>query len=364
MDRSDRPTGRARRSLLGLCLGLAVLFLPATFPVSGASFTGSTSGDANSVSSAQVEPPVSLAVAQTCAAAPGIALRAAASAGNGGLLDTVTVSRPTGTVAGDLLLAQIANRQSAYTLNAPAGWTLLRRETGGSTVGTMATSAVFWRWAAAGDPVSWTWTMSASPGVQMVGGIAAYSGVHATSPINASGVASGTSVTATTPSITTTVADTRLVHLLAKRQEQLPAPTGTTGRWSLLSGAGATNVGAAAGDESFAGPGVTATRSSTDPGNTNTALEWVAHTVALRPAPGPPSAALTWTASSSSWATGYALERVVAGVTQATATVTPVSSTSTGDGPLVNGTGYTYRLWTYFGTWKSSVVTTTITPSC
>jgi hypothetical protein len=228
----------------------------------------------------------------------------------------------------------------------------------------MATSAVFWRRAAAGDPVSWTWTLSGSPGVQMVGGIAGYSGVHPTSPINASGAATGTSVAANTPSISTTVANTTLVHLLAKRQEQLPAPTGTAARWSLLSGTGATNVGAAAGDESFAGPGATASRSSTFPGNTSTALEWVAHTVALRPALGPPSAALTWTASPSSWATGYALERVVGGVVQATATVTPVSGTSTSDGPLTNGTSYTFRLWTHYGTWKSAVVSTTFTPSC
>jgi hypothetical protein len=123
-------------------------------------------------------------------------------------------------------------------------------------------------------------------------------------------------------------------------------------------------VGAAAGDESFAGPGATTSRVSTFPGNVATSLEWVAHTVALRPAVGPPSAVLSWTASPSSWATGYALERVVGGVVQATATVTPVSGTSTSDGPLVNGTSYTYRLWAYRGTWRSTVLSTAITPSC
>jgi hypothetical protein len=361
----QRPSGGFSRALIIrtlVCLG--ILAAPLSFPLASSAFMGSTADDANSASSAEVAPPTGFGVSQTCAPGPGIALRAVSSAGNGGLLDTVTVSRPTGTIAGDFLVAQIANRQSAYTLNPPAGWTLLRRESGGSTVGTMATSAVFWRWAAAGDPGTWTWTLSGSPGVQMVGGIAGYSGVHPASPINASGVASGISVSASTPSITTTVAGTMLVHLLAKRQEQLPAPTGTTARWSLLSGAGATNLGVAAGDESFPGPGATTSRVSTFPGNTSTSLEWVAHTLALRPAVGPPSAALTWTASPSTWATGYRLERSVGGTVQATATVTGIGTTSTTDGTLVNGTTYAFRLWAYRGTWISTSVTATLTPSC
>ncbi len=365
MDRWDRRADRGRRGLLvRLGLGLAILLLPATFPLTAASFTGSTVDDGNSVWTAAVQPPSGLAVTQTCGAGPGITSTGATSAGGGGLADTLTLTRPAGTVAGDFLVAQVANRQLAYTVNAPGGWTLLRRESGGSTVGTMVVSAVYWRWAAAGDPATWTWTLSGSPGVQMVGGIAAFSGVHPTTPTNTSGFAAGYSVTANTPSVTTTVEKTMLVHLLAKREENLPAPAGTTAAWSQISGAAPTNLGAAAGYELFGGPGATPSRASTLSGNTTVSMEWVAHTVALTPAPGPPSAGLTWTVSPSSWATGYRLERVVGGAVQNTAVITPISAASSTEGPLVNGTDYTYRLWAYSGTWASPAVTATLTPSC
>jgi hypothetical protein len=37
---------------------------------------------------------------------------------------------------------------------------------------------------------------------------------------------------------------------------------------------------------------------------------------------------------------------------------------ATTDGPLADGTAYTYRLSTYRGTWSSSTVTAVLTPSC
>jgi hypothetical protein len=86
--------------------------------------------------------------------------------------------------------------------------------------------------------------------------------------------------------------------------------------------------------------------------------------VVLRPAFGNPSAALSWTASTSSGAGGYQLERLVGGTVQTATTVTPVSATSTSSGPLVDGTAYTFRLRTYYGTWTSPDVTVGLTPSC
>jgi hypothetical protein len=82
------------------------------------------------------------------------------------------------------------------------------------------------------------------------------------------------------------------------------------------------------------------------------------------PVAGTPTANLTWTASPSSWASGYQLERLVSGSLEATETVTPISATSTTDGLLVNGTPYSYRLWAYSGAWTSPAVTTGFTPSC
>jgi hypothetical protein len=86
--------------------------------------------------------------------------------------------------------------------------------------------------------------------------------------------------------------------------------------------------------------------------------------VALRRVAGDPTANLSWTASPSSWATGHLLERIVGGTVQAARQVTPVGTTSTTDGVLVNGTAYTFRLSAYSGAWRSPTVTTTLTPSC
>ena len=348
-----RLTGRFSRALIvrtAACLGL--LLLPATFPLATAAFAGSTADDGNAVSTATVAPPSALAVTQTCAPGPGIAVRGARSATG---LSSLALVPPAATVAGDLLVAQVVNRDG-HTLTAPGGWTAIGSRTtpaGSATV----SSAMYWKWAAA-EGTS-TFTLSTAD-VQMVGGVVAYSGVHASSPINAAAMGSGVGTVATAPSVTTTAANTLLVYAFAKRQEAPTAPAGSTPHWSLLSGSGSGTAGAGVWTLPFAGPGPTGTVSRTG----STSWEWVAHIVALRPALGPPSAAVTWTPSPSTWATGYRLERSVGGTVQSTATVTPISTSSTSDGPLVSGTTYSYRLWAYHGTWMSTALTTGFTPSC
>jgi hypothetical protein len=343
---------RVRSLVARLGLAVGVLGAPFLIPTTSAQFVGATGDAANQVTAATLAAPTGFAAGQTCAAGPGIAIRGATSATG---LDSLTLTPPATTQAGDVMVAQVANRDGASTLTPPAGWTLVSR-----TSATTVTSAIYWKVATASESAV-TWTL-ASANVQMVGGIAAYSGVNTTSPVHTSGFATGQGTTATAPSVTTTVANTMLVHTIIKRQEALAAPAGTTARWSLTSGTGSGMAGATAADVLFAGTGASTARSSSS--GSNFITEWVAYTVALRPALGPPSASLTWTASSSSTATGYVLERVVSGAVQASKTVTPVSSTSTTDGTLVNGTTYTYRLRTYYGTWNSANATASLTPSC
>ncbi len=367
MAQPNRRTGRGRRALLvRLCFGLAVLAMPAMFPLTAASFTGSTADDGNSMSTAEVAAPSALDVVQTCAAGPGIELRAVTSADDDdhdALANVLTLLTPPGTAANDVLIAQVSNRGTfSSTLTPPSGWNLIRRDPGTGTSGSAVTAALYWRLATSSEPASAVFTLTSSSTMQMVGGIAAYSGVHSSSPVLTSGSATGLSATATAPSVTTTVADAMLVHTVTKRQEVPNPPLGPTSRWGLVSGPGTASAGAAAADEVLAAPGAAPARSWTSP--TNFMAEWLTHTVALRPAPGAPSASATWTASPSSWATGYRLERSVGGTVQATHTTTPISATSTTDGPLVNGTTYSYRLWAYHGTWTSPAVTATLTPSC
>lgn len=82
------------------------------------------------------------------------------------------------------LIAQVSNYYSANTLSVPGGWTLIRRDSRGTTL----TSAVYWRLVTASEPASATFTISGAPRVQMVGGITAYSGVSTSNPVNVAGV--------------------------------------------------------------------------------------------------------------------------------------------------------------------------------
>lgn len=358
MAQQHRSTGWISRALVLrtlVCLGL--LAVPATFPSASATFTGATANDVNAVSTAELEPPSAVSATQVCTVGPGITSDGRSRSATG--VSSLTLTPPDGTVAGDLLVAQVTNRDGASSLTVPAGWTAIGPRTtapGPSTI----TSALFWKRAVANEGPS-TFTLGATD-VQMVGGVAAYSGVHASNPVDVSAVASapeGVGTVATAPSVTTTAGGAMLVHAFAKRQERLPAVGGTTPLWSVLSGSGAGNLGATAGSVLFAGPGVTPARSTTGSNN----FQWVAHTVALRPAAGAPSATLNWSPSPSAWATGYEFDRT-GGAVPGTGTVTPISATSTVDGPLVNGTTYTYRLRTYHGTWTSTAVAVTVTPSC
>ena len=354
--------GRLGRRGRALCLrGAVVLVLlaaPATFPAAGAAFSATTGDTGNSVATGTVSPPSGLSASQVCTAAT-ITLRGATSANstNGSLVLTT----PAGTAADDILIAHVTNRyDDSYPLTAPSGWLRLDRVSTGSGAN-QVTSAAYWRRATTGEPASATFTLTGGSGVGMVGGVVAYTGVDVGTPLNASATVVGSGLTVTTPSLTTTVPGTRLIHLVTKLSEAQPAPSGSSQRWRLLSPTSGDNQGSTGADEALAASGSTGTRSST--GTLST--PWIVHTGALKPA-SVPSASLTWTASTSTstGATGYTLERVVAGTVTATKNVSPITATATTDGPLVSGTSYTFRLSAYRGTWRSARIATTVTPSC
>ena len=345
-----------RRHLAALVAALALVAAVLTLPTASAVFTSRTTNPANALAADRLQPPSGLTATTSCLSSTIVFRAATKAAGSGSLV----LPTPPGTSAGDLLVAQVSNWGGPAVLTPPAGWTLIRRDSAFQTNGAaQVTSALFWRVAVATEPASATFQLAAS--VDMAGGIAAYSGVSTTSPVDTHEAATSTSATTTVPSVTTTVANTMLVHFTTKRQEQLPAPGGTAERWRLISGTGTSIQGVSAGDVSFAGPGATPVRSSTSPSNFSS--EWIEQTVALRPIPQQPAATLNWTATPSSWATGYRGERIVGGTVQATNSA-PMGTTTVTDPGLVNGTTYTYRVWAYRGTWVSTAVTTTLTPSC
>lgn len=120
---------------------------------------------------------------------------------------TLTLNRPAGTQAGDVLIAHVAGRNPSLTMSAPSGWTLIRRDFLASTID----QRLYYRVATTSEPASYAWT--ASGATHLGGGIAAYSGVNTTTPINAQSGQAVMSASVTAPSVTTTVANTQLVFI-------------------------------------------------------------------------------------------------------------------------------------------------------
>lgn len=346
--------GISRIRLARLSCVLVVLAVGTTVPAADAAFSVSASLPSTTIATGQLMPPTHLAVSPTCIPPGTVGLRSASS-GTG--LDKLTITKPDGVQADDVLVAQVTNSNGYYNnLNAPAGWVLLGRTSSGGQV----SAAVFYKVAQAVEPAAFTFRLVGSSGVPMAGGIAAFVGVWTSSPVDGFGVATGSGASVTMPPVTTSAAGTVLLRLISKREDDVPAPAGTSQLWDLPSGPGTGGEGATASDEEFAGPGVTPSRTST----AVSASEWVTHTVALRPTPAMAIVSAAWTASPSTAATGYLLERVVNGTVEASATVTPVSATSATDGPLSNGVTYTYRISTYFQSWTSPPATAVLTTNC
>jgi hypothetical protein len=345
LHRRARRVPRTRPAGLVAALGLLVAVL--ALPSAHSAFSAATGTPGNSLRTDWLRPPSGLAVSQTCSYAP-IAVRGALASTS---TSPLSLSPPSGTQAGDVLVAQVT-WYGTSTITAPSDWTPVRTDTSGDVV----TSAVYWKVATAAEPAASFARPSSSNG-DMVGGIVAYSGVSRSAPIAVAGGATGSGETATSPALTTTATGVVALHLLAKGSAQFPTPTGTSGRWTLSSD----SEGVTAADEPFAGPGALPSRSSTSPGSTTA---WIAQTVVLRPALQQVGASLSWTPTPSSWADGYRLERSAGGTVQSTRSVTPVGTTTATESPLSNGVTHTFRLWSYRGTWTSTAVGTTLTPAC
>jgi hypothetical protein len=346
----DGPHRRVRRlpraRLVGLAAVLGLLLAVLVLPSAHTAFSATTGTPLNSLAADRLQPPGGLSVAQSCSY---ITFRAATT---GAGTDSLTLPVPAGTLANDLLLAQVAHTYTTADLTAP-GWELVRRDSSSTSL----TSALYRRTAVAGEP-SATFTFPAGTGVRMTGAVTTYGGVSTTTPIDDSAGVSGHGGVATTPAVTTATANTVLVRVIASAYEAYPAPPGTTQRWQYPSATG----GISAGQESFVGPGTAVARDSSSPSSTS--AYWVGQTVALRRGPGTPSAVVSWTATPSSWAAGYGGERIVGGVSQGTQSVPSVTVTTVTDPNLVNGTPYTYRIWAYRGAWTSPVLERTLIPNC
>ncbi len=139
-----------------------------------------------------------------------IALRSASS--NAAASGSLTINKPAGTVANDVLIAGVAVRPQNGTITAPAGWTLIRRLDNPNP--NQSSLVTYYKVAGASEPASYTWSFSTSTGA--AGGIQAFSGVKTSNPIDVEGGQNTPNgVAHSTPSITTTVANDMLVTVHA-----------------------------------------------------------------------------------------------------------------------------------------------------
>lgn len=95
----------------------------------------------------------------------------------------IVVSKPAGTVEGDLMVAFFGmSAVGGVDINTLAGWTFIRTDVVGAANANRVRS--FWKIAGAAEPASYTWTYISPPCEQGTGEIHRIIGTHATTPIN------------------------------------------------------------------------------------------------------------------------------------------------------------------------------------
>ena len=131
---------------------------------------------------------------------------------------SVTVAKPTGVVAGNVMIAGIHHGwcNNGPTVTPPLGWTLINNTsnqgTGCGSTNTTIQLATFYKVASNVEPLNYTFTGN-STNQAYVGGIVAYSNVNVVTPINASSNFGAQDLcnALVANSVTTTVTCTRLV---------------------------------------------------------------------------------------------------------------------------------------------------------
>ncbi len=132
----------------------------------------------------------------------------------------VTLVKPTGVVANDVMIAAIHSGWcGASSITAPAGWTLINSTSntgpGCGSTNTQILLATYYKVAGPSEPGAYVFTGSSAQ--YLVGGIVAYTDVNPTTPINASSSFGAQEACANivANSVNTTAACTRLVSVFA-----------------------------------------------------------------------------------------------------------------------------------------------------
>lgn len=190
--------------------------------------------------------------------------------------DTVVVPTPAGVAEGDVMVVQLSYRDSSTGVTAPAGWSVIRSDVGGDLA-----QIAYFRVAVAGEPASHTWTLPARTRVLAIN--AAYRNVDTVDPVDAHSGQAGSGSAVVAPSITTSIANTRLLGLFSAAQGSsafASQPPGMVTRANLNIGGGPNGVRGLLADEIVADDGATGDRAA-DAGVNSV---HVGQLIALRPA--------------------------------------------------------------------------------
>jgi hypothetical protein len=305
------------------------------------------------IGTATLAAPTSLTVSQSCVPDPTPVLRSGGTSLATSASGSLTLAKPSGVVAGDVMVAGITwfGNHGSFSPTPPTGWTLIRRD-GDNTIGEFS----YYRVATSSQTTSWTW---AGLTENAVGGIAAYSGVDNANPVNASGgevdSISGQEIA---PSVTTTRANVVLVGFFGLVNQTTMTPPGSMtpvfSGFSSGSGGGSSQVSLLAAQEGWPNPGATGSRTATAPGSRS-----AGQLIALQP-PAFPHATSTWTPSVSTFANGETYTLTSGGNVVRQASLPPSTSSQT-DGPLSSGTGYGVSVLATYNSWSSPTASTAFT---
>lgn len=147
---------------------------------------------------------------------------------------SITIGKPAGTVAGDVLVACLAlNGSRVADGGVPAGWAPIASDVA------IANPHIFGYVKVAGsaEPADYRWTLSSS--VTSGAGIARYAGVSTSTPLDApaSSASGAAASTATVPGITTATPGTMLVGCMAMNSSSttntITSPSGMTQAWDI-----------------------------------------------------------------------------------------------------------------------------------
>jgi hypothetical protein len=218
-------------------------------------------------------------------------LRGASQSRTTSTTSSLAISRPAGTLPGDVLVAAIdANLYLATSITKPAGWYLIRRE--GTALGTKValSQSLYYHVAGVLEPTSYTWRFGKKTGA--AGAVLAYGGVSTGAPIaDHSGRVQSNVTSIVAPEVVTLTGGTTLLGFFGTTGTRRVTPPADMTERHDISSMGSNLTSSEGADADLAAAGVSGARRSTV---ASSATRAVGQLVALNPlnteppAPPPP----------------------------------------------------------------------------